>query len=66
VAGASPAHFRVRYSPDGGVTWTVLALDTTSAQISVPADLLAGATAPVLEVQASDGVRTGSRTFPLD
>jgi hypothetical protein len=64
-AGGAATHYRVRYSPDGGATWSVLALDTASAQIDVPASLLAGASQPVLEIQASDGVRVAAQTIDI-
>jgi hypothetical protein len=64
-AGDATLHYRVRFSPDGGATWTVLALDTTLAHVDVAAGLLAGADKPVLEVQASDGVRVAVQTIAL-
>jgi hypothetical protein len=65
AAGPTGTHYRVRFSPDGGANWHVLALDTDAAQVAVPAHLLTGATQPLLEVQASDGVRSDSLLLPL-
>jgi hypothetical protein len=57
--------YRVRFSPDGGQTWTVLALEQPTSDVTVPAELLAGAAQPVLEVQAVDGINTATQTFDL-
>ena len=65
LAAGTARHYRVRFSPDGGTTWHALALDTTAPVVDVAPDLLAGAKAPLLEVQASDGLRSVTRTFAL-
>jgi hypothetical protein len=65
ITGDVGTRYRVRFSPDGGASWQVLALETAIPQVDVPALLLAEAKAPLLEVQASDGVRTDTRTFAL-
>jgi hypothetical protein len=65
-AGNAEVRYRIRFSPDGGQTWQVLALDASQATWTVPPDLLAGAVQPVLEVQAMDGVRTDTVLIPLE
>lgn len=65
TAGAAGLHYRVRFSPDGGDAWLVLAVDTPVPQVEVPAVLLADAKLPVLEVQASDGVRVDRKVWSL-
>ncbi len=65
LAAGHATHFRVRFSPDGGATWHLLALDTAASDIEVPAVLIAGAKSPLLEVQAGDGVRSVMQTFLL-
>jgi hypothetical protein len=65
AAGPAATHYRVRFSPDGGANWHVLELNTDAAQVAVPAHLLTGATQPLLEVQASDGVRSDTLVLPL-
>ncbi len=53
--------YRVRLSRDAGATWQVLALDWGSPEFTVPAgvDVANG----MIEVQASDGIHTTTRTF---
>jgi hypothetical protein len=63
--GAGAVSFRVRLSPDGGATWHVLALDTDEPAVAVPPELLKDAPAPLLEIQASDGVRVDREFVPL-
>ena len=65
VAGPTDLHYRVRFSPDGGKHWTVLALDTPALSIVVPAELLASAASPIVEVQGSDGVRVDEAVIML-
>ena len=57
--------YRVSFSPDGGATWMLLTPAASSPAVSIPASLLKGATAPVIEVQASDGVQVTRQTYPL-
>ena len=64
-ATISAAHYRVRFSPDGGATWHLLALDASTPAVVVPDELLAGATQLLLEVQASDGVRSELQSYLL-
>jgi hypothetical protein len=66
LAGPAGMRYRVRFSPDGGESWYLLAVESAIPQIDVPAQLLAKAKAPLLEIQASDGVRTDVRTFALE
>jgi len=65
TAGAADTRYHVRFSPDGGETWTVLALNSATPRLSVPARLLAEATHPIVEVQATDGVRLTTLTLAL-
>jgi hypothetical protein len=57
--------FRVLFSGDGGQTWTVLAMNASSPEVAIPADILTGAADPVLLVQASDGIQTSEITIDL-
>jgi hypothetical protein len=57
--------YDVRFSPDGGGRWVVLSLGQLDSSVAVPADLLSYAPAPMVEVQASDGVRTSTRVYPV-
>jgi len=66
LASESSALYRVRYSPDGGANWHLLVHAGLTPSVMVPAQLLSGAPAPLLEVQASDGVRGDTLTIPLD
>jgi hypothetical protein len=59
------AHYRLRFSPDGGGSWLLLAYDASAPVVDLPAALLAGADRAIIEVQASDGVRSASQVFPL-
>lgn len=58
--------YRTFFSPDGGATWTVLALDTKDPLAEVPAELLQSATHPMLRVQVSDGLQTTEKIYELD
>lgn len=65
-AAPSPdVRYRVRFSPDGGATWTVLALEQASPDVTVPAELMKNAPQPVLEIQAVDGINTATQVVPL-
>jgi hypothetical protein len=64
-AGANDLAYRVLYSPDGGVRWQVLAVNTAQPSLTVPAELLQDAANPLLLVQASDGVQTTERLYDL-
>jgi hypothetical protein len=55
----------VRFSPDGGQTWKVLALRHLTTSITIPANLLGAAAEAVVEVQAQDGVRTSTLLIPF-
>jgi hypothetical protein len=57
--------YRVRFSRDDGQTWEVLALGQASPQVSIPPERLKSAADPLLEIQASDGVRTDTRVVRL-
>lgn len=64
-AGANDLSYRVLYSPDGGVSWQVLAVNTAQPSLTVPAELLQDAASPLLLVQASDGVQTTERIYDM-
>jgi|GEM_PF-1601440 len=65
-AGSPSVVYRIRFSPDGGATWQVLALEYAGTTYNVPAALLANATQPLVEIQAMDGVRTDTRLIALN
>jgi hypothetical protein len=62
-SGRLGVSYRVSFSPDGGQTWTLLQAAGAAPQVTVPAELLAGAREPIIEVQASDGLRVTRRTY---
>jgi hypothetical protein len=62
-SGASGITYRVRFSPDGGQTWWLLAPASASPLVSIPPEFLASAPDPLIEVQASDGVRVTRRVY---
>jgi hypothetical protein len=53
------------YSPDGGASWQVLAVNAAQPGVTLPAELLRDASHPLLLVQASDGVQTTERLYDL-
>ncbi len=57
--------YRLSFSPDGGKTWTLLEPAAATPNITVPAELLAGAVHPLVEVQASDGLRVTRETYEV-
>jgi hypothetical protein len=65
AAGAAGVTYRVRVTRDGGQTWQVLALDQTQPTITLPPGVLKDSAQPMVEVQASDGVRTDTRTYSV-
>jgi hypothetical protein len=66
AAGASSLAYRVLFSPDGGVSWNVLAANTNQPSLVVPAQLFKNATRPELRIQVSDGVQTHEQLFVLN
>lgn len=53
--------YTIRYSPDGGSTWHVIALDIPGIEYTLPSiNGLPGSTAGLLEIIANDGFNTGS------
>ncbi len=62
---AAGVNYRLRFSPDGGKTWTLLEPASPTPQVTIPAALLAGATQPIMEVQASDGLRVTRQTYAV-
>ena len=65
VSGNAGVSYNIRFSPDDGLSWTVLGLDQPAPTYEVPQALLAGASKPLVEVQASDGVRTSTQKFSV-
>jgi hypothetical protein len=57
--------YRVRFSPDGGATWQVLALGLAEPVFLLPGELLEGAAQPQVEIQAVDGLRTATEMIKL-
>ena len=64
AAGPVRLTYSVRLSWDGGQTWQVLAIDQSDASITLPAVTVKGRAA-IVEVQASDGVRTDTRRYSV-
>ncbi len=65
TAGPSGVTYRVSASLDGGQSWEVLALDQVERSITLPSRLIRAAGQAIVEVQASDGVRTDTLRFPV-
>jgi hypothetical protein len=63
--GSAGVTFSVRLSVDGGLTWQALAIDQSAPSIVLPRTSLKGGGHMLVEVQASDGVRTDTRRYPL-
>jgi len=64
AAGPADETYTIRLSRDGGQTWQVLAVDQAAASIDLPLGQKGGAPT-LIEVQASDGVRTDTRTYAV-
>jgi len=64
AAGPADETYTIRLSRDGGQTWQVLAVDQAASSIDLPPDQKGGAPT-LIEVQASDGVRTDTRTYAV-
>ena len=54
----------VLYSPDGGASWDVVAMDVSGTSVSVPRRSLPGSAAARVKVVVSDGVRTSAAVSP--
>ena len=65
AAGSAGVTYSVRLSVDGGLTWQALAIDQTAPSILLPRASLKGGGQTIVEVQASDGVRTDTRLYPV-
>jgi hypothetical protein len=64
LGGSAPGTtYRYSFSPDGGTTWWLLAPSAASPLVSVPPELLATAFDPLIEVQASEGLRVTRRVY---
>ncbi len=57
--------YDVSFSPDGGDSWLVLEMGQDAPTFSVSRSLLIGASAPLVKVGASDGVRVESRVYSV-
>src|SRR5262249_16965617 len=57
-----PVHFILRYSNDGGATWSPVAADLTDTQHIVNLNLLPGGEECVFQVIASSGIRSSVAT----
>jgi hypothetical protein len=56
-----PLRYTLRYSPDGGNSWHVIALDTPDEEYTLPSiDRLPGSTAGMLSISANDGFQTAT------
>jgi hypothetical protein len=65
AAGAPGTVFHARFSPDGGRTWTVLAINQTVTHMHIPHELMKTAAQPMLEIQATDGAQLSTLLIPL-
>jgi Peptidase M66 len=65
AAGPASATYNIRVSWDGGQTWQVLAIDQAEPSISLPPAAVKRGPPTLVEVQASDGVRTDTRTYSM-
>jgi hypothetical protein len=65
ATGQAGVTYRVRASADGGQSWLVLAIDQAEPAVTLPRALLKGGAQAIVEVQASDGVRTDTRTYTV-
>lgn len=65
ASGQAGVTYRVRASLDGGQTWQVLATDQAEPFIALPHNLFDGGAQGIVEVEASDGVRTDTRTYEV-
>ena len=54
--------FNVLYSPDGGVSWFPLGLETREASMAVDLSQIAGGADVLFQVRASDGLNTTEAT----
>ena len=63
ASGPADVTYSVRLSNDGGQSWQVLAVDQPASSILLPATSAKGGGALLVEVQASDGVRTDTRAY---
>jgi hypothetical protein len=62
-SGARGTTYRVSFSPNGGKSWWLLAPSAAAPVVSIPTELLQTASDPLVEVQASDGVRVTRSTY---
>jgi hypothetical protein len=63
LTGQAGVTYRVRASKDAGQSWQVLAIDQAEPFITLSRDSLKGGAQAIVEVQASDGVRTDTRSY---
>jgi hypothetical protein len=55
--------YDISFSPDGGKSWRLLELSQAAPTASLAANILSGASDPMVRVTASDGVRVTTRVY---
>lgn len=65
-SGQEGAYYRLRYSQDGGDTWQLLAVNWVRNEFSLPQTLVSGVDQGLIEIQASDGLRTNTAILNLE
>jgi len=63
--GSPQTTYRVRFSPNGGQNWQVLAIETQANSFTLWSGLLQDASEPLVEIQAVDGLRTATEVIPI-
>lgn len=57
-ADGNPLHYAIEYSPDGGLSWQIVAVSLTEATYAIDPAHLPGTTQGKLRVRVSDGLNT--------
>jgi hypothetical protein len=65
ATGQAGVTYRIRASLDGGQSWLLLAIDQAEPSVTLPHGAFKAGAQAIVEVQASDGVRTDTRTYPV-
>jgi len=65
AAATTPLMYRVRFSADGGHTWQTLAVNQSAANYTLTPAMVVRAAQPIVEVQATDGIRTVTKVLPV-
>ncbi len=63
AVGSAGVTYSVRLTRDGGQSWQVLAIDQAEASVVLPSEPNKDGGQTIVEVQASDGVRTDTRRY---